>query len=105
MYGACCRLVVCLTIVHVALRAVLLLTATDLSGRLPTTLVQSVGALPSPSCLVDLFRHAVLHGGVWNGLLMPNSFYGQALFEGSRGVFSSIIGPECLLGVLLSHRW
>ena len=45
---------------------------------------------------VDPFRLSILHGCVCNGLLVSDPFLRQVLFEGSGGVFSSVVGLECL---------
>ena len=42
--------------------------------------------LPNP--VTDLFYHAIMHGCVWNSLLVPDSFFEQVLFEGSGGVLA-----------------
>ena len=44
---------------------------------------------------VDLFRHSILHGCVTNGLLMPG-IVGEIMFEGLRGILTSVVGLECL---------
>ena len=36
--------------------------------------------------------YSILRGCVWNDLLVPDPFFGQVLFEGSGGVFASVVG-------------
>ena len=48
---------------------------------------------------VDPFYHAVLHGCIWNDLLVLDPFVGKVMFKGSGSIFTSAARPNCLHSV------